>query len=447
MDARTRSVHKSLAISMLLAAAALSVAAGAAVAALEYRRIERGITERAIMGGELLRAQLRTLVLRTGEPWQRVAKQAMMDLAVMVPHQSLGRFVFVVVRDGDGKEVARLADETVPGIKDIIASFEQAGFSAPGAGPRLTRMASAPGLPRFEAALSVEDKTGRTVASIHGVFVVSPEAVSRFRKEVAGSVGATVLIVLLVTALLYPVIRRLLDQLGGLTVNLLDANLETIQLLGNAIAKRDSDTDAHNYRVTIYAVRLAEAAGVDAATIRRLIKGAFLHDVGKIGVRDNILLKEGRLTAEEFVEMKKHVQHGLDIVGACHWLKDAADVVGYHHEKYDGSGYDRGLRGADIPTNARLFAIADVFDALTSERPYKKPLGYDETMTILSKGAGAHFDPALLEVFRRVAPGLHRSFTDHGIDPRREMQEIIRRYFKGDLDVIMQEAVERASTA
>jgi HD-GYP domain-containing protein (c-di-GMP phosphodiesterase class II) len=252
---------------------------------------------------------------------------------------------------------------------------------------------------------------------------------------------------MLVTAALYPIIRRLLDQLGGLTVHLLDANLETIQLLGNAIAKRDSDTDAHNYRVTIYAVRLAEAAGAEAAAIRRLIKGAFLHDVGKIGVRDKILLKEGRLTAEEFVEMKKHVQHGLDIVSACHWLKDASEVVGYHHEKYDGSGYDGGLRGGDIPMNARLFAIADVFDALTSERPYKKPLSYDETMKILLQGAGVHFDPALLEVFRRIAPGLHRAFTEGGIDPRRELQEIIHRYFKSDLAAIMQEAAERNSTA
>jgi len=301
-------------------------------------------------------------------------------------------------------------------------------------------MATVEGPPRFEGALSVEDRAGKPVASIHGVFVVSQEAVTRFEEEIAWSVGAVAFIVLLVTAALYPVIRRLLGQLEGLTIQLLDANLETIQLLGNAIAKRDSDTDAHNYRVTIYAVRLGEAAGADAATIRRLIKGAFLHDVGKIGVRDHILLKMGRLTPEEFEEMKLHVRHGLDIVGACQWLKDTAEVVGCHHEKYDGSGYYGGLRGNEIPLTARLFAVADVFDALTSKRPYKQPLGFDEAMTILSQGAARHFDPALLEVFRRLAPDLHQALNRPDADPRREMQEIIRQYFRSDLAAVMEEA-------
>jgi len=295
-------------------------------------------------------------------------------------------------------------------------------------------------LSMLAAAVVLAAAAGAAAVYIHGVFVASPEAVARFEQEAAWSVGATVLIVILVTAALYPVIRRLLGQLGGLTIQLLDANLETIQLLGNAIAKRDSDTDAHNYRVTIYAVRLAEAVGADAATIRRLIKGAFLHDIGKIGVRDQILLKLSRLTPEEFEEMKKHVQHGLDIIGACRWLEDAAEVVGYHHEKYDGSGYDRGLQGEDIPMNARIFAIADVFDTLTSERPYKKPLGYDETMHTLVQGSGSHFDPELLEVFRRIAPSLYHALTDPGADPHHEMQEIIHHYFKSDLAVIMQEA-------
>lgn len=440
MDIRARSVHKRLAISMLVAAVVLSVASGAAVSALEHRRIERAVAERATLGAELLRARVRTLVQQTGAPWRKVAQKALDDLAAFLPRPTFGRFVFVVIRDREGKEVARLADTTVPGIKDIIASFEKAGFPIPDAGHRLTKMASAAGLPQFEVAVPVEDKAGKTAASIYGVFVVSQEAVTRFEEEIAGSVGATVLIVILVTAVLYPVIRGLLGQLGGLTIQLLDANLETIQLLGNAIAKRDSDTDAHNYRVTIYSVRLGEAVGVDAATIRRLIKGAFLHDVGKIGVRDNILLKLGRLTPEEFEEMKKHVQYGLDIVGACRWLKDSSEVVGCHHEKYDGSGYDGGLRGEEIPLNARLFAIADVFDALTSARPYKQPFSYDETMKTLVQGAGTHFDPELLEVFRHVAPGLYHALTDRDADPRHEMQEIIHHYFKSDLAVIMQEA-------
>ncbi len=317
MDDRARSVHKRLAISMLAAAAVLSAAAGASVSVFEHKRIESAITERAGLGAELLRARVRTLVQQTGAPWRNVAQKVLENVADTVPRPTFGHFVFVVIRDRDGKEVARLADDKAPGIKDIIASFEKAGFPVPDRGIQLAKMASATGLPQFEVAVPVEDRAGKPVASIHGVFVVSQEAVTRFEEEIAGSVGATVLVVILVTALLYPVIRRLLGQLSGLTIQLLDANLETIQLLGNAIAKRDSDTDTHNYRVTIYAVRLAEAAGADAATIRRLIKGAFLHDVGKIGVRDQILLKLSRLTPEEFEEMKKHVQYGLEIVGAC----------------------------------------------------------------------------------------------------------------------------------
>lgn len=439
MDARTRSIHIRLVVSMLVAAVALSMVVAVAVALLEQRRIEGGIAERAALGVELLRTRVLTLVHRTGEPWQDVAQQALENVAETVPRPSFGQFIFVVILDHDGREVARLADNTVPGIDDLVKSFDAYRFPVPEDGLRITKMARAMGRPQFEVTASVEDREGRHAASIYGVFVVSPEAVKRFEEELAWSVGATVLIVLLVTILLYPVIHRLLGQLGALTIHLLDANLETIQLLGSAIAKRDSDTDEHNYRVTVYAVRLAEAAGADAATIRRLIKGAFLHDVGKIGVRDNILLKRGRLTPEEFEEMKKHVRHGLDIVNNCRWLKDTSEIVGCHHEKYDGSGYYGGLRDGEIPLNARLFAIADVFDALSSERPYKEPLSYDETMKILLQGAGAHFDPELLKVFQRIAPDLHHALTERSADPRREMKEIIRQYFRGDLTAIMQE--------
>jgi len=128
--------------------------------------------------------------------------------------------------------------------------------------------------------------------------------------RVARTTGVAVIIVIVTTLLLYPTIIRLVRRLAGLSENLLDANLQMLGVLGSAIAKRDSDTDVHNYRVTIYSVRLAEAVGLDEATIRSLMKGAFLHDVGKIGITDAILLKPGRLTEAEFAEMKKHVSHG-----------------------------------------------------------------------------------------------------------------------------------------
>jgi putative nucleotidyltransferase with HDIG domain len=196
---------------------------------------------------------------------------------------------------------------------------------------------------------------------------------------------------------------------GGLVYELLrlQGNIELMEVLGGAIAKRDSDTNIHNYRVSIYAVRLAEAAGLDAAAIRNLIAGAFLHDVGKIGISDNILLKPAKLSEAEFAVMKTHVTLGVDILEKSNWLKTARDVVEFHHEKFDGGGYMRGLKGEAIPVNARIFAIVDVFDALTSQRPYKKALPFDAAMAILRRDGGSHFDPGLLGVFERIAEPLY----------------------------------------
>lgn len=173
--------------------------------------------------------------------------------------------------------------------------------------------------------------------------------------------------------------------------------------MGEAIAKRDSDTDIHNYRVTLYALELAKALGVDEQTQRKIASGAFLHDVGKIAIPDHILLKPGKLTDEEFEIMKTHVSHGADILKRVSWLEDARDIPLYHHEKYDGTGYLSGLKGEQIPFMARLFAVVDVFDALTSERPYKKPMPVEKALAILKKDAGTHFDPNMVAVFTRHA--------------------------------------------
>ena len=230
---------------------------------------------------------------------------------------------------------------------------------------------------------------------------------------------------------MYPIILNLLSRVSRLTISLLDSNLETLKVLGSAIAKRDSDTDAHNYRVTIFSVRLAEAAGLDQDSIQKLIKGAFLHDVGKIGVRDNILLKPGKLDDDEFEIMKTHVKHGLEIVSRSNWLHDAEDVVGFHHEKFDGKGgYNAGLAGAEIPINARIFAIADVFDALTSKRPYKEPFSYDKSIEILKEGRGIHFDPELVDRFTAIAQPLYDLLSGKDNDiPREVLGGIINEYF------------------
>jgi len=245
-------------------------------------------------------------------------------------------------------------------------------------------------------------------------------------------------IVLATTLLLYPVIARLVEKLRRAGHKLLDSNLESIAALGSAVAKKDSDTDAHNYRVTIYAARLGEAVGLDRRAMCALMKGAFLHDVGKIGIKDAILLKSGRLDDAEFAEMKKHVDHGMEIVRQSVWLKDAADVVGGHHEKFDGSGYPAGLRGEAIPVNARIFALADVFDALTSRRPYKAPMAYAAAMTILETGRGTHFDPRLLDVFSGMSKQLFDEFGNRDdARPREALRSLVDRHFKGDTAILI----------
>jgi HD-GYP domain-containing protein (c-di-GMP phosphodiesterase class II) len=247
------------------------------------------------------------------------------------------------------------------------------------------------------------------------------------------STAVAVSIVLLTAIVLYPIIMRLVKRLEALSIMLLTANLNILKALGSAVAKRDSGTDAHNYRVTIYAVRLAEAIGLDNESIRVLIKGAFLHDVGKIGIKDFILHKPGRLTVEEYDEMKLHVSHGLDIIRSSEWLDDAAAVVGGHHEKYDGSGYDREVAGVDIPIIARIFSIVDVFDALTSARPYKGPMSYEETMNILNKGRGKDFDPELLDAFSSIAGEIYDKYAGGGGSPEDEVIAIEKKYFISDI--------------
>ncbi len=197
-------------------------------------------------------------------------------------------------------------------------------------------------------------------------------------------------------------------ELEQLTVNLKDANNGILETLGSAIAKRDSVTNAHNYRVTIISLRLGRAMGLDLAALQALVKGSFLHDVGKIAISDTILLKPGKLTAEEFKIMQSHVIHGSDIIRSYHWLADANDIVHHHHEKFGGGGYPDQLVGEEIPLNARIFAVADVFDALVSERPYKKAFPLAEALTEMAGDRGEHFDPAIFDVFATIATDIYQ---------------------------------------
>jgi len=259
---------------------------------------------------------------------------------------------------------------------------------------------------RFSAPLTYA--AGMVVGSYEALYRVDPAQTKAIRMRLVYAVVLVIVIVALTMLAVYPVILALNRDMTGLQRDLTAANVGMLEMLGNAVAKRDRDTNDHNYRVTIYAIRLAEAAGMSPKGIRGLIKGAFLHDVGKIAITDAVLHKPASLSSQEARYMETHVQHGVDILARYAWLTDAMDVVRYHHERFDGSGYISGLRGKVIPLSARIFTIVDVFDALTSKRPYKEAAPIEETLAIMREDRGKQFDPELFDLFLQIAPSLHR---------------------------------------
>lgn len=217
----------------------------------------------------------------------------------------------------------------------------------------------------------------------------------------------------------------------GMHHDLLESNLQMVKALGSAIAERDYGTSEHNFRVTIYAVRLAEKLNLEKDQVRALIKGSFLHDVGKIGIRDKTLLKPGGLTQREYEDVKRHAMLGRQIIESVRWLEDAIDVIFYHHEQWNGSGYPDGRRGEDIPLTARVFAVADVFDALTSERPYKEAMSYDQAVDTMKARREIQFDPRLLDAFLEISRGLYDEVLPSDVhDLEDTVLRIINSYFQ-----------------
>lgn len=317
-------------------------------------------------------------------------------------------FVIVELYNRDKKKIL---EETDPGKDAIEAELKKNPHSFPLADATYYRKLLIGENVFLQVLQPLKEKNGALAGYFEGVYQVDAETLKGIRNDVMRALILVVVIVLATTLVLYPIIISLNRNLVHLSRDLLKGNIELMEVLGNAIAKRDSDTSVHNYRVTIYAIRLAETLKLSGTQLRQLIAGAFLHDAGKIGISDNILLKPGKLTEEEFAVMRTHVALGVDILAKSDWLLEARDVVEFHHEKFDGSGYLKGLKGEAIPLNARIFAIADVFDALISVRPYKKAFSFDEAMRILQEGRGSHFDPRLLDVFAGIASELYTTIN------------------------------------
>jgi len=176
----------------------------------------------------------------------------------------------------------------------------------------------------------------------------------------------------------------------------------TLKALTAALETRDSETHGHSERVVTYSLRLGREYGLNSAEMKALEFGSLLHDIGKIGVPDSILRKPAKLTEEEWVRMREHPQHGQQILRGIEFLQGAARVVAQHHEKWDGSGYPLGLRAEDIDICARIFAVADAFDAITSDRVYRRGKSYEAAAKELDDWAGRQFDPKVVEAFHRV---------------------------------------------
>ncbi|MBN2528270.1 MAG: HD domain-containing protein [Deltaproteobacteria bacterium] len=195
-------------------------------------------------------------------------------------------------------------------------------------------------------------------------------------------------------------------ELGIMTISL-EKEVQartTSMLLGmvNALDLRDTETHWHSRRVALFARRLAEELSLDEAQILEVERGSLLHDVGKIGVSDTILLKPGKLTPEEWVEMRRHAEYGYQILKNVEFLHEAKDLVGQHHERWDGGGYPRGLKEKEIYIGARIFAVIDTYDAMTSDRPYRKALSHAIACEEIRNMSGSQFDPDVVAAWERI---------------------------------------------
>lgn len=249
---------------------------------------------------------------------------------------------------------------------------------------------------------------GAVVGAVE-VYRLAPE-VSFVGQHIFFVAGLSIVVLVLLYMLLYGTFKGASKQLV-----LYDRELEsaystlghsyfdTIRSLVKALELRDMETEGHSERVVAISAHLGRKMGLGREELGRLVLGSYLHDIGKIGVSDNILLKKGRLDQEERKLMQMHVMKGYDTIKEVDILMDATDVVLGHHEKWDGSGYPKGIKGDEIPIAARIFALVDVLDALMSKRPYKEALSLDEARRIINEDSGTHFDPSVVDAFNSIS--------------------------------------------
>ena len=425
-----RTVHRKLVIRISVTACIIALLFGFGAWQYEKKDMGEEILLRAENGFKILNNEIRDFFDDPNGLKPATIQQKLFQMMSERRVINLGMFVWIGIYDLDGQRIAQVSDDTyehIDSVKKLAGKLQGNNVSHKNLEFEVIDLK---GIPYVRIISPIKNSLNELSAYGETVFAVSSDTLDRLRQRAINLALLAMFVVIMTTALLYPVIINLLKRVSSLSERLFEANLEILKVLGSAVAKRDSDTDAHNYRVTIISVKIAERCGLSSHDIRRLIKGAFLHDVGKIGIEDEILHKPGPLTEDEFQMMKKHVAYGIDIVDKAEWIKEAADVVGYHHEKYDGSGYDSGIEGGVVPKIARIFAIADVFDALSSRRPYKEPYSFEETMDIIRAGRGSHFDPSLVDVFESMARSIYEDYAGKEDEQlSEELKIIIEKYF------------------
>lgn len=412
-----RNVDRAVAARVVLAWAALSVLAGAVTLYVELGRVNRVVLELAV--GE---------TKGFTEHIEAIGPEHVAALEKQAREFLRGDFILLRLYGADQKKILDVSDPdknlqrwSLPAHVHDLAPGEVDHH----------HVSWVEGALLMQVLLPVAGGDGVVHGYFEGVYKVADDTLRDMKAGIAASLALTLGIVLVTAAVLYTLIAALNRSLIRLSSDMLKSNIELMEVLGSAIALRDSDTDAHNFRVTAYAMAMGEAMNLPARQARDLVAGAFLHDVGKIGVSDAILLKPGRLSPAEKEAMRRHVGLGTGVVARSDWLRGARDVVEFHHERFDGSGYVKGLADGAIPLNARIFTIIDVFDALTSRRPYKEALPFDEAIDILKRGRGTHFDPALLDVFLGMAARIYGQIgAAEDAALRRSVRARVARHFR-----------------
>lgn len=387
-------IHRRVFTRLVIAWVAISIMLGGAVFWLETRRIDEQALALALDESAQLAVEPATFGSRTPEALRALQQSS----------EELVRRHFLVVELYD-RDKGMLLQTIRPGHWETEAALSRFIHGFPEQGRLVYHTYYLEGQMLVQVLVPLTDVRGVPFGYFEGVYQVDREGLRHLRQDLVRVPLLVVAVIAITTALLYPIILALNRGLTRLAHDLLESNVELMTALGAAIAQRDAGTNMHNYRVTLYAIAFARSLKLGREQLRNLIAGAFLHDVGKIGISDAILHTPGHLTAHETEAMRSHVPRGLEIISQAHWLQAARDVVAAHHETYDGTGYPAGLKGEAIPLNARIFAIVDTFDALTSVRPYKPAWSLEQAMDVLREGSGSRFDPRLVETLRASRRG------------------------------------------